>query len=173
MEEQQVRLRAARAAAEAMSVPLVINARIDTFLMEVGDAATRLDATVQRAAAYRAARADCIFVPGVRDLETIAALAERTDGPLNVLAGHGSPPLPELTKAGVARVSFGPWPALALLGQLQRIAQGVLTNGTYGPFEGSLSFAQGQVLIAAAPTAAAIRTASPAGEGSAPAPAAT
>lgn len=148
IEDQQIRLRAAKAAAEALSVPLVLNARIDTYLMDVGEPADRIELTVQRAQAYRAAGADCIFVPGVRDAATIATLAARIDGPMNVLAVPGSPTVAELTEAGVARISLGSWPAQAALGLLQRIAQGVLTTGTYGSLEGSLSFPQAQVLIA-------------------------
>ncbi len=148
IEDQQVRLRAAKAAAEALSVPIVINARVDTYLMDVGEPADRVELTVRRAHAYRAAGAECIFVPGVRDAATIATLAQRIDGPLNVLAVPGSPTVAELAEVGVARISLGSWPAQAALGLLQRIAQGVLTTGTYGSLEGSLSFPQAQVLIA-------------------------
>jgi 2-methylisocitrate lyase-like PEP mutase family enzyme len=155
IEEQQVRLRAARAAADALGIPLVINARIDVFLAEVGEPAGRLQATVERAHAYRTAGADCVFVPAVRDEATIAELAGRIEGPLNVLALPGSPPLGDLARLGVARVSFGSWPARAVLGLVQRIVQSVTTTGGYSQLDGALSYDEAQSLLSAATVAGA------------------
>lgn len=148
--QQQVRLRAARAAAEALGVPLVLNARTDVFLAEVGEREDRIVLASERAAAYRAAGADCTFVPGVREAEVIAALVGAIDGPLNIIASPGAPPLPELATLGVARVSFGSWPARAVLGQLQRMAQSVVATGWYTQLEGALSYPSSQQLVASA-----------------------
>jgi len=49
-----------------------------------------------RATAYVAAGADGIFVPGVTDPATISAPVADIDVPVNVLAGPGSPTVPEL-----------------------------------------------------------------------------
>src|SRR5262249_3527672 len=65
------RLRAARAAARSAGVDIVVNARTDVYLFQVGAPETRFDAAVARARAYRAAGADCVFVPGVVDAPTI------------------------------------------------------------------------------------------------------
>lgn len=145
--EQQVRLRAARAVAEAVGVPLVLNARTDVFLAQLGEREERTGLAAERARAYRAAGADCVFVPGAREAEAIAALVAAIDGPLNVMAVPGSPPLPELISLGVARVSFGSWPAQAVLGQLQRIAQSVVATGWYTQLEGALSYPSAQMLV--------------------------
>ena len=59
------RVRAAREAAEATGVPLVINARTDVYLLGVGEPETRFEHAVRRANAYRKAGADCLFVPAV------------------------------------------------------------------------------------------------------------
>src|SRR6201999_3560253 len=56
-----------------LNLPLVINARCDIYLAGIGDPATRFARTVERLNAYREAGADCLFVPGIRDSETIAA----------------------------------------------------------------------------------------------------
>ena len=95
---------AARAAGDAAGIPLVINARADVFLTDVIPSDERLLATLERGAAYLEAGADCIFVPGVRDVTAIASLAREMGGPISVLAGAGGPTLAELADAGVARV---------------------------------------------------------------------
>ena len=63
--------------------------------------------TLARAGRYLEAGADCIFVPGVTDAETIGRLVRGIDGPLNVLAFASTPPPAELEGLGVARVSVG------------------------------------------------------------------
>lgn len=134
------RIRAAREAAQAAGGDLVINARTDVYLFQVGAPETRFDATVRRANLYRAAGADCLFVPGVIDAETIAALVRAIDGPINIMAKPGAPPLPELGRLGVARVSLGPMLALAALAITQQAARELLEQGTYGALENSLGF---------------------------------
>ncbi len=132
------RIRAARAAGG----DLVINARTDVFLFEVGAPETRLEEVVRRARLYRAAGADCLFVPGVIDAKTIAALVHSVDGPLNVMAMPGAPSVPELGKLGVARVSVGPAIAQAALAATRRAALELLERGTYGRVEESLPFGE-------------------------------
>ncbi|MEV4534681.1 isocitrate lyase/phosphoenolpyruvate mutase family protein [Asanoa sp. NPDC049518] len=110
---------------------LFLNARIDTYLRQLGDPATRLQETLDRAAAYVAAGADGVFVPGVTDPETIAALAKELDAPLNVMAGPGAPSVDELRGLGVARVSVGPAITLAAYAAVQKAARELLTDGTY------------------------------------------
>src|SRR5262245_12034813 len=107
-EKQAERLRAAREAARASGVDIVINARTDVYLFQVGAPETRFDAAVARARSYRAAGADCVFFPGVIDAPTIAALVRAVEGPLNVMAMSGAPPTSKLGELGVARVSVGP-----------------------------------------------------------------
>ena len=98
-DEHVERVRAARAAVPA----LVINARVDEFLLGGRD----LDVALARAGRYLEAGADCIFVPGVTDAETIGRLVRGIAGPLNVLAFPSTPPPAELDRLGVARVSVG------------------------------------------------------------------
>jgi 2-methylisocitrate lyase-like PEP mutase family enzyme len=125
------RLKAAREAAAKAGVPVVINARTDVFLLGVGPKEERLAHAVRRANGYREAGADCLFVPGVRDAQTIGALATQINGPINILAGPTSPPVGELERLGVARVSVGSWPGLAALTLARNIAQELLGARTY------------------------------------------
>jgi len=145
------RIRAAREAARSAGGDLVINARVDVYLFGVGAPESRFDATVQRANAYRAAGADCLFVPGVIDAETIEALARAIDGPLNVMAMPGAPNVAELARLGVARVSVGPSIAQAALGAAQRAARELLAHGTYGAPDALLPFAEANGMFVRAP----------------------
>jgi 2-methylisocitrate lyase-like PEP mutase family enzyme len=121
---------------------LVINARTDVFLAGIGDPGSRLGLTIERLNAYRNAGADCLFAPGVRDAETIGKLATAVNGPLNILAIAGSPPIKELHKLGVARVSIGSGGMRATLGLTQRIAAELAEQGTYTLMtEGAMPYA--------------------------------
>ena len=134
---QLEKIAAVRETARAAGVPLVLNARTDVYLLQVGKPEGRYDETVRRLSAYRDAGADCLFAPGIRGLELISRLVRDLHHPVNVLAGPGSPSIAELQKAGVARVSLGSSPMRATLGLLRRIAQELQTTGTYGALEGA------------------------------------
>ena len=110
---QATKIRAAVSRGRERGVALVVNARTDVYLAHVGPESVRLEEAVRRGAAYRDAGADCVFVPGVTDPATIAALVKRLACPLNVLAAPGSPSIPELARLGVARVSLGSGPMRA------------------------------------------------------------
>ncbi len=128
------KVRAVRVAADATGIPFVINARTDVYLASVGEPAGRFDHAVRRATLYHEAGADSLFVPGVRDAETIGRLARTLPGPLNVLAQPGSPPVAQLRSLGVARVTVGSGPAVATLTLLRRIADELAGPGTFTSF---------------------------------------
>jgi 2-methylisocitrate lyase-like PEP mutase family enzyme len=128
---QLEKIRAVREAAVTTRVPLVLNARTDVYLLQVGEASGRYDETIRRLCAYRDAGADCVFAPGLRDVATIQRLAADVECPLNILAGPGSPSLAELHALGVARVSLGSGPMRAAMGTLRSIAHELKTSGTY------------------------------------------
>lgn len=134
---QLEKIRAVREAALASGILLVLNARTDVYLSQVGAPETRYDETLRRLLAYRDAGADCVFVPGLRDPDTIARLVNDVQCPLNILAGPGSPSVPELEKLGVARVSLGSAPIRATLGLLRRMVEELNSTGTYAVLEGA------------------------------------
>jgi len=138
---QVERVRAVREAADATGVSFVLNARTDVFLEQVGEPAGRLAHAVRRLNAYRSAGADCLFAPGVSDAATIALLVKEVRGPLNVLAVAASPPIRELERLGVARVSLGSGPMRAGLAVLRRIAEELRSAGTYGALAGAIPHA--------------------------------
>jgi len=139
---QLEKIRAVRETAGELNVPLVLNARTDIYLLQVGGADKRYDEALHRLKAFRDAGADCLFLPGVRDAETIRRMVADLGFPLNILAGPGSPSVPELRKLGVARVSLGSWPMRAAMGVLRGIADELKSTGTYRAMEGAPSHAE-------------------------------
>ncbi|MFE0170791.1 isocitrate lyase/phosphoenolpyruvate mutase family protein [Streptomyces sp. NPDC059002] len=144
---QAERIGAARAAADAAGVPLFVNARVDTYLRGVGERADRLALTMERAAAYRAAGADGIFVPGVVDPETVKALVAGVGGPLNVMAGPGAPSVAEFAALGVARISVGAGIAQAAHAVVREAARELLSRGTYESLAGGLDYGELNALL--------------------------
>ena len=120
----------------------MINARTDAFFRGVGSPREMLDEAIRRGRAYRDGSADCLFVPGVTDPEIIHRLVREIDFPINVLAVAGSPPIGELARLGVARVSLGSGPVRAALTLLDRLAGEIAQDGTYSALEGILPHAR-------------------------------
>ena len=139
---QLEKIRAVREIANTLKVPLVLNARTDVYLLQVGEQRTRYDETVRRLRAFRDAGADCVFVPGLRDTPTIGQLIADLQCPVNILAGPGSPAVPELRKLGVARISLGSGPMRATLGLLRRLSEKLRSSGTYAAMEAAPTHAE-------------------------------
>jgi 2-methylisocitrate lyase-like PEP mutase family enzyme len=113
LEEQVAMIRAIREA-----VPeLVINARVDVFVRNIGG----IDEAVERGNAYLAAGADCVY-PIACPVTAVADLAGRIDGPINVLVIPGMPEPHELQKLGVARMTWGSGLANAAYAEAVRVA---------------------------------------------------
>jgi len=135
------KIKAAREAAAQLRVPIVVNARSDVYL-QPGDPDTQYAEALRRLIAFREAGADCVFAPGLKDAETIGRLVKAVLCPLNILAGPGTPPIAELEKLGVARVSLGSGPMRATLGLLREIADELRTTGTYDALDGAVPYAE-------------------------------
>ena len=120
LQVQEEKIRAVREVAVRSGVPVVLNARTDAYLLQAGESEKRYDLALKRLSAFRDAGADCLFVPGLNDVETIQRFVRDLKFPLNILVGPGSPPIAELEKMGVARVSLGSGVVRATPGHLQR-----------------------------------------------------
>ena len=119
----------AKEASARLGVDLFVNARTDVYLKNLAPPESRVEETLARAARYRAAGADGIFVPGVTDASDIRAIASRVELPLNVLARPGVPPASELEALGVRRLSAGSWLASAALATVASRAAAFLRDG--------------------------------------------
>ena len=125
------RIVAARAAADALDFPFTITARAECYLLGYKDKA--FAESVKRANAYREAGADCLFVPGVKDIETIKTLVREVDGPVSVVMGLSGKPVSvaELQDIGVKRVSIGGSLMRATLGLVRKAANEIMQQGSF------------------------------------------
>lgn len=97
-----------RSAADDAGVPIVINARVDTFLpANRVPEPERVGEAVRRGRLYLDAGADCVYPIGVRDKRDIGTLVAALPGPLNANTSDELD-LTALRDLGVARVSYGP-----------------------------------------------------------------
>lgn len=131
---------------------LFINARTDVFLRGLAPAAEQPAMAVARAAQYRDAGADGIFMPGLRDAAQVKAITAQVALPLNLMAAPGMAPAAELFAAGMRRLSLGPAPAVAAYGAARTRVQSVLSQGTLDGLyagEAGVSYPDMQRLLAA------------------------
>lgn len=99
------RVRAAVEAARESDPGFVLTARCDVLQYQ----AWPLDDVIARLRAYADAGADCVYAPGIYDLESIARVCRSVDCPVNVVMGMPGPTFSaaDLAAAGVARISVG------------------------------------------------------------------
>ena len=141
VEKQVEKLKAIKALGESMRIPLVINARTDALRYAPGDPESKLKEAIRRGLAFRDAGADCVYPMGLTDAATISTFVKALNFPVNVMVRRGLPPLEELERLGVARLSFGPTASYAAMGLLKRAAREVLEKGTYESLiEGAITF---------------------------------
>jgi 2-methylisocitrate lyase-like PEP mutase family enzyme len=141
------KIKAARQAAVDMREQIVINARTDVYLLPGGNPDADYSEALRRLLAFRDAGADCVFAPGLKDAATIGRLAKAVECPLNILAGVGTPSIPELAALGVARVSVGSGAMRATLGLLRRMAEELKTSGTYTAMQEAVPYAEVNKLL--------------------------
>ncbi len=131
------RIEAAVAAADSLPFPFTVTARAECYLVGHSDP---FEESVARAVSYRDAGADCLYVPGITDPETIGRLVKEVDAPLNVVMGLAGSPMnvSQLEDLGVKRISIGGSLARATFGLIRRAAAEIRDHGTF-------TFADGQV----------------------------
>ena len=93
--------------------------------------------------------ADCVFIPGITDEETIRRFVEALRFPLNILAIAGAPCRSSAcSELGVARVTVGSGIARAAMGLTRRIAKELQSTGSYaGMLEDAISYAEANALF--------------------------
>ena len=105
-------LRSVRHAAEEQDYPLVINARVDTFLgPHIAGAAPEtqrplVPAALDRARAYLEAGVDCVYPIALGDPDALRHFMSEVRGPVNATHEPQGPSTAELAAFGVARVSW-------------------------------------------------------------------
>jgi 2-methylisocitrate lyase-like PEP mutase family enzyme len=143
------RIGAAREAARAAGVPIVINARTDLYIKNIGDAASRFDATVARGRAYLAASADCVYPIALRDPATIGRLVTALGAPVNIMVRAGLPSVAELEAIGVARASTATAMPLMTMALVRQLAAELRATGRFDSIDPAISHAEAQQLFPA------------------------
>lgn len=130
--EQVERIQAIREIAKRRGIPLVINARADSFLADgFSSEEERIEDAIQRANSYIQAGADCVYPVGRGDKNTLAILRKRIHAPINVLATAKTASLKELQELGINRVSFGPYIFRSLVARMSTMFDEIKNLGGY------------------------------------------
>ena len=132
------RIRAARRAIDESGSGVVLTARSEGFIVGRPD----LRETLRRLAAYGEAGADCLYAPGIRTRDEIAAVVGAVaPRPVNVLAGSDFTTVAELAELGVRRISVGGALARAAWTGFLEAAREVAERGTFAALGRAVSFA--------------------------------
>lgn len=99
---------ALRAASDATDVHVVINARTDLFVKQVGDESDRVERAIERLKLAAAAGADVLYPVGFHTDEVHKRLTSELPLPVNAIGHPVSNEKSALAALGIARVSFGP-----------------------------------------------------------------
>jgi len=124
--DQAERIAALRA---GVGAHFFINARTDLFLKakpEAHDAALA-DQAIARGQAYAAVGVNGYFVPGLANLELVARICDAVPVPVNAMRLPGGPSRADWARAGIARVSHGPFPYMAMQEWLTSQARAALS----------------------------------------------
>jgi 2-methylisocitrate lyase-like PEP mutase family enzyme len=105
---------ALRAAADDTGVHVVVNARTDVILDEIGPAESRVDRAIERLRVAAAAGADVLYPIGFPSEVDQRRLCAELPLPVNALGRPGVDTLAGLASLGVGRISFGPYLQRAL-----------------------------------------------------------
>src|SRR5438874_8334767 len=147
VDDAVARIRAAREAARAAGVPIVINARTDLYIKKIGDEASRFDEAVARGRAYLAAGADCFYPITLRDSGTIGRLVQALKAPININVRAGHPSVAELEALGVARVTTATQITLMALATTRQIARELKTTGRFDAINPAIAHPEMQQLF--------------------------
>jgi len=141
------RIRAAREAARAAAVPIVINARTDLYLRNIGDEKSRFEEAVERGKAFLAAGADCFYPISLRDPATIGRMVKTLAAPININVRAGLPSVAELEALGVARASTASAVSLMAMSLTRRIADELRTTGRFDTLAPTMTQVEAQRLF--------------------------
>lgn len=133
------RIRAARRAIDDSGSGVLLTARSEGFIVGRPDLAE----TIRRLTAYAAAGADCLYAPGLRTKEEIAAvIGAVAPKPVNVLVGSDFTTVAELAAAGVRRISVGGALARTAWSGFLQAATEIAERGTFTGLARAIPFAE-------------------------------
>jgi 2-methylisocitrate lyase-like PEP mutase family enzyme len=136
------RIKAAREAIDSSGIPVVLTARCEAWLVDYPDAAR---VALNRLSAFAGAGADCLYAPGVREPDDIAAIVKAVaPKPVNVLVSSANSDLSvsRLADLGVRRISVGAALARVAWGAFIRSARNIKERGTFDDFADAVPFSE-------------------------------
>lgn len=133
------RVKAARTAIDESGSGVLLTARSEGFIVGRPD----LDETIRRLTAYAGAGADCLYAPGLRSKDDIAAIVNAVaPKPVNVLMGSDLATVAELADLGVRRISVGGALARAAWTGFLQAAREIASEGRFARLGQSIPFAE-------------------------------
>jgi 2-methylisocitrate lyase-like PEP mutase family enzyme len=135
LDDALARLRAARAAIDKSGGDVLLTGRAECFLVRHPDA---LHESIRRLVAYSAAGADCLYAPGMRKREEIAAVVQAVaPKPVNLLIGFASElTVKDISELGVRRISVGSALARTAWSAFAKTAAEIAEKGRFDGFAG-------------------------------------
>jgi len=122
------RIKAARKAIDADHSGVLLTGRCEAFLWGQPD----LKLVIDRLLAYSDAGADCLYAPGIKTREEIAAVVKAVHPkPVNLLIGASGLSLAEAADLGVRRISVGGSLARSAWGGFMKAAKEMAEKGTF------------------------------------------
>jgi 2-methylisocitrate lyase-like PEP mutase family enzyme len=116
LDEAAERIKAARAAIDTSDQNVVLVGRCEAYLMHTLD----MDEVIARLRAYSVAGADCLYAPGLKEIDDIARVVKSVDKPVNANLTATGLAIADMAAVGVRRVSVG----------------AALAKATYAAFDG-------------------------------------
>ncbi len=131
------RVRAARAAIDAVGGDVVFTARSEGFIRGRPD----LEETVRRLKAFAAAGADCLYAPGIKTRGEIAAVVKAVaPKPVNFLMSTATElTVNDLATLGVRRISLGGTLARVAWSAVIRAAREIAATGKFNSLAGTIA----------------------------------
>lgn len=134
------RIKAARQALDRSGSGVLLTARAECFLVGHPDP---LNESIKRLQAYAAAGADCLYAPGPRQRDQIAAIVKAvTPKPVNLLVGAAGLNVAEIRDLGVRRISTGGALARAAWTGFFNTAKEIVEKGSFAGFGSIVPFGE-------------------------------
>jgi 2-methylisocitrate lyase-like PEP mutase family enzyme len=113
---------------DAVGPDFFINARTDLLLKAQEHDDETIGEVIERGKAFADSGASGFFVPRLADPRQVERVVREVSLPLNLIAFPGAPSNREWANAGVARISYGPFPHRELMALLEEKARTALQS---------------------------------------------
>ncbi len=125
-----------------LKMDFVINARTCTYWLGIGDDSTMLQTALERGNAFADAGANCVFVPGAMDRNTVQKLVNGIHCPVNIILNNKFHNFKELDSLGVRRLSVGSGPVRLIYNQTIKMAEDLANSNIDSILQNSFSYAK-------------------------------